>query len=72
MLWDGHQDLLSAAPQHNPTKALFGSPRLADMLNWSPGTSLHWTLTLGAGEPPLRRQAEGAGLVQPLEKKAAG
>ena len=26
----------------------------------------------GAGAPPLRRQAEGAGLVQPGEKEAAG
>jgi len=26
----------------------------------------------GAGAPPLRRQAEGAGLIQPGEEKAAG
>jgi len=26
----------------------------------------------GVGEPPLRGQAEGAGLIQPGEEKAAG
>ena len=26
----------------------------------------------GAGTPPLRRHAEGAGLIQPGEEKAAG
>ena len=26
----------------------------------------------GAGAPPLQRQAEGAGIVQPGEKKAVG
>lgn len=44
MLWDGHRDLLLAAPQHSPTKASFGPPSLTGMLNWSPGMSAHWTL----------------------------
>ena len=44
MLLDGHQDLLPAAPQHNPTKSPFSGPNLTEMLDCNLGTSPHWSL----------------------------
>lgn len=44
MLWNGHWDLLPAAPQHNPTKCSFSYPSPVYMINESPGTTPLWTL----------------------------
>lgn len=43
ILWDGHKELLPAAPQHNSSN-LLSAPSLAAMLNWSPVMSARWPL----------------------------